>query len=390
MRYLTLFILSMTYWCANAQYFDSAQISNIHIAKTAAEGDLYLDTMNGNYFIGLTTGEVTQINFNSDSSSGSIFAIWAEEANELNSGNFEFAYGNGDDAQAGFGIVVPVSCELFAVGLTLQNGTAEVEVYIDGVASGLRSGTAGAGPANAGLNQLDTPRQVTAGTVINFRTVTASGASSGGKPVAWFRTYSKVPTYDRYNGAGLPAVGLGSNNDEYLNTANGDLYTKESGVWSFIINLKGPTGTASSKGFIQMTNTASGNINNASITQFTWFDTTTASVLQNGSSVFTKDTFGVTVNSTGLYKVTVFQYQITLVERSNAAVRVSVNGTVQTGYGANAYMRSASGHNEATASFVKIVAASAGDEIGIANERLAQTGTVTCPGGSLIFLVEEM
>jgi hypothetical protein len=390
MKYIILTISLVIKLSVNAQYYDSTEISNINIARSAAEGDLYLDTIRGNYFIGLTTGEVTQINFNADSAVGSVFGIWAEEANGLNTGAFEFAYGNGDDAQAGFGIVVPTNCELFAVGLTLNNGTAEVEVYINGIASGFTSGTAGAGPANAALFQLDTPRHVSAGSVINFGTVTASGASNGGKPVAWFRTISKVPSYNRYNGSGAPSAGLGDEHDEYLNTVNGDLYTKESGAWSFTINLKGPSGASTSKGFIQMTNTASGNINNASITQFTWFDTTSANVMQNASSVFTKDIFGVTVNSTGLYKVTVFQYQITTVERSNAAVRISINGSVQPGYGANAYMRSASGHNESTASFVKIVAASAGDEIGIVNELLANTGSVTCPGGSLIFIVEEI
>jgi hypothetical protein len=375
---------------ANAQYFDSTQIANINTSRTASEGDLYQDTTKKNYFIGLTKGALTQINFNADSIVGSTFGIWAEESGELNAGNFEYAYGNGDNSEAGFGIVVPTDCEMFAVGLTLNEGNAEIEVYIDGVASGLRSGTAGASPSNAALNQLSVPRQIPAGTVINFRTVTATDALSGGKAVAWFRTITKVPTYKRYNGSIAPSAGLGINSDEYLNIITGDLFIKESGSWVSKINLKGATGTLSPKAFIQITNTVSGNINNTALTPFSWFDTTSVNVLQDVSTTFTKDTFGVTVNATGLYKVTVFQHQTSTVQRANAAVRISINGVEQTGYGANAYIRALAIHYASTTSVVKIVAASTGDEIGIVNEELSSVGSVICPVGTLVFLVEEL
>ncbi len=46
---------------AQAQYYDSTQISNINIARTAAEGDMYLDTINDQYYIGITTGELAEL-----------------------------------------------------------------------------------------------------------------------------------------------------------------------------------------------------------------------------------------------------------------------------------------------------------------------------------------
>lgn len=52
---------------SNAQYYDSTELSAIHIAKSAAEGDLYLDTIQKNYYLGLTTGELSQFNNDLDS-----------------------------------------------------------------------------------------------------------------------------------------------------------------------------------------------------------------------------------------------------------------------------------------------------------------------------------
>jgi len=335
----------------------------------------------------------TRLTLDLDSFTGTVFPIWAERSSALSttsSSGFQWAYGNGDNSQAGFGINVPIDCEIFAVGLTLFDGTAEVEVYINGVATGKKSGSASAGPSNAALTQLDTSIKLQAGDVVNFRTTAASGANSGGKAVAWLKKIVKIPNYTRHNGSGLPANSLGDDLDEYLDIVTGNLYTKESGSWVFKINIKGPTGSTSNRAYIQLSNTLSTNINNASITNFTWLDTTTANTIQDTSSIFSKDTDGVIVNQTGLYKVTVFQFQTTTVQRSNTAVRIAVGGTTQAGYGANAYVRNASPHVSSTASFSRLVSVSAGQKIAIQNETLASTGTVTCPAGSLIFLIEQI
>lgn len=49
-------------------------------------------------------------------------------------------------------------------------------------------------------------------------------------------------------GSGIPASSLGVNGDFYLNTANSDVYTKVSGVWVQVANLKGAVGVAGPAG----------------------------------------------------------------------------------------------------------------------------------------------
>lgn len=49
-----------------SQYYSPAQILNIHNNKLAYEGDMYLDTVNKDYYIGLTTGELAGIGDDQD------------------------------------------------------------------------------------------------------------------------------------------------------------------------------------------------------------------------------------------------------------------------------------------------------------------------------------
>lgn len=49
-------------------------------------------------------------------------------------------------------------------------------------------------------------------------------------------------TFAFHTGTGVPANTLGANGDAYVDTANGDLYTKASDVWTKNGNLKGPAG----------------------------------------------------------------------------------------------------------------------------------------------------
>mgnify|MGYP001244528130 FL=1 len=44
------------------------------------------------------------------------------------------------------------------------------------------------------------------------------------------------------SGEGEPSAELGSGGDWYLNTANGDLYRKDNGIWALQMNLVGPQG----------------------------------------------------------------------------------------------------------------------------------------------------
>lgn len=45
------------------------------------------------------------------------------------------------------------------------------------------------------------------------------------------------------SGTGVPSSGLGSDGDTYLNTSNGDTYSKAAGAWTLTGNLRGPAGS---------------------------------------------------------------------------------------------------------------------------------------------------
>ncbi len=379
-----------------SQFYSKAQITTINSAKTAFEGDLYLDTINKAYFIGLTDGSLSEIGMDStrvsnifydllDTINGSVFPVFAEESGPLDVNAFEWAYGNGDDSPADFGIVLPMNCELFAIGLNVRTGSGTVEVYKNGVATGLNSGSA----SPVSLNSSFTALSFKAGDVVNFRTIAQSGASEGGKVVAWLRVPSTdLPTKKLYGGT-VPANTLGESGDEYMNTSNGDLYSKSGGVWTFQTNLRGITGASSLRSYIQVTNTVSDNINNGTTT-FDWLDTIVINAISNDLPTFSMDTNGITINKTATYKVTIYQYQVSVVQRSNSSVRITKNGIIEDGFGANAYVRRVSGHDESTASISKLISITAGDKLGFVNVQQALVGSVTCPANSLIFMIEEM
>lgn len=59
-----------------------------------------------------------------------------------------------------------------------------------------------------------------------------------------------APGHRIMSGAGLPADPSPMENDYYLNTLNGDVWRYISGVWTFLMNLKGPTGTTGATGSV--------------------------------------------------------------------------------------------------------------------------------------------
>lgn len=46
------------------------------------------------------------------------------------------------------------------------------------------------------------------------------------------------------SGSGVPAAGTGNNGDSYMNAANGDTYSKAAGAWTLNGNIRGPQGVA--------------------------------------------------------------------------------------------------------------------------------------------------
>jgi hypothetical protein len=119
-----------------------------------------------------------------DTVAGSVFAIWAEENSTLGNNTWEWAYGNGANTRAGMGIVMGLDATCFALGLSLgTSGTATVELEVNGTLTGDQIALSS---AQNGLNS-SISTAVSAGDVINFKTISASSTSSPCQVVAWFR-----------------------------------------------------------------------------------------------------------------------------------------------------------------------------------------------------------
>ena len=109
----------------------------------------------------------------------SYFMIFAEESAALGANEFEWAYGNGDNTGTSDGVVISIDCYIHSVGIDVEggNGTAEVELYVNGVATGKRSGQTSTGTRS--FTTFNDNQKIKAGDFVNFRTVTNGGAASG-------------------------------------------------------------------------------------------------------------------------------------------------------------------------------------------------------------------
>lgn len=81
----------------------------------------------------------------------------------------------------------------------------------------------------------------------NVYTCATEGTASGTGAAQWNKTGNikggpGTAGAKWYQGTGTPASGTGVNGDYYLNTSNGDVYTKSSNAWSKTGNIKGISG----------------------------------------------------------------------------------------------------------------------------------------------------
>jgi len=113
------------------------------------------------------------------------FCIFAEEAGSLDNTSFEWSFGNGDDSQSGFGVVLPFDCELLALTISTRQGTALVEARRNSQPSGLQISSDDNNRHSVSLASAPIP--YSAGDTIGFRTVSATDAAHGGKISAWFK-----------------------------------------------------------------------------------------------------------------------------------------------------------------------------------------------------------
>lgn len=105
---------------------------------------------------------------------------------------------------------------------------------------------------------------------------------------------------------------------------------------------------------------------------------------------FTVATTGITVPSDGYYDCYVNLYMTSSVERSNIGLRFYINTTVQDPISASNYIRSVSGHNEASTNLRMILYMTAGQAFRIGTQQLAASGTVTITGASSNWIIQKV
>lgn len=122
-----------------------------------------------------------------------VMPIWAEENAALGATNtYEWAFGNGANTPAARGIPIYVptgySAEIVAVSLSLNAGTATVEVVKNGLPQGAAANVT-VSTGNSAVNTLGTPLSWANGDVLNFRTTSSSGTSGPCHVCAFVRVY---------------------------------------------------------------------------------------------------------------------------------------------------------------------------------------------------------
>lgn len=120
--------------------------------------------------------------------------IWAEENAGLSTNTFEWAFGNGANTPSDRGVVVHVpsgwSCAAIAMGLSLNGGTATVELNLNGVNQGSTANVS-VSSGNSNINTFSAV-SISDGDVINFRTQSASSTAGPCQVVVWLRFYKEI------------------------------------------------------------------------------------------------------------------------------------------------------------------------------------------------------
>jgi hypothetical protein len=105
---------------------------------------------------------------------------------------------------------------------------------------------------------------------------------------------------------------------------------------------------------------------------------------------FSVSSSGVTVPSDGYYDCYVNLYMTSSVIRSNIGLRFYINTTVQAPISASDYIRSGSGHNEASTNLRMILYMTAGQQFRIGTQQLSAAGTVTITGANSNWIIQKV
>ena len=122
-----------------------------------------------------------------------IFSIWAEESQgnpSLTNNDTEWSFGNGDEAPAGHGIVIPMDCELWAMSLDHENGDSTVVRIIKNSDDTLSDYEVTTNGTELGYDVFSTPLIFNAGDVLNFKTISVTVGGNSGRVTAWLRIRS--------------------------------------------------------------------------------------------------------------------------------------------------------------------------------------------------------
>lgn len=337
-----------------------------------------------------SNGEVKVGDLNVDNGY-TIFPIWAEESADLAAGAAqEWAFGNGDDTPITSGIVVPINCELFAMGLNIEGATATatVRAVINGDINLTTYQVSGTG--NSSFTTFPTPLSINPGDRVNFRTITSSGANTNsGRVVAWFRVRSSSLSTSVLNdlldvSANTPSVGQvlswnGANwapVDPGLNSviAGDNITIDNSDPLNPIINSE----TKLNWGSMSNTNITT-NLNASTSTSFIttvpW-----GSFLGNITGDVTPDVANnqFICNFTGTVELNLNMHLFSTIQRSSVQARFRINGSPIGPIASTGYIRSYTGHNESSlhiSSYHLFV--NNGDTISVGTRQEALGGTVT-------------
>lgn len=105
---------------------------------------------------------------------------------------------------------------------------------------------------------------------------------------------------------------------------------------------------------------------------------------------FTVATTGITVPSDGYYDCYVNLYMTSSVGRANIGLRFYIDTTVQDPISASDYIRSGSGHNEASTNLRMTLYMTAGQAFRMGTQQLAAAGTVTITGANSNWIIQKV
>lgn len=145
------------------------------------DGDVYIDTSNGDFYKKITGSWSLQLNIKGDEGKEGISksTVWAEKVGTLNNDSEEWSFGAASSAGAGRGITQMVSGKITHLALecrTPGSSSVSVEVLINGVPTGQAITLAAS--VTKSFVALSSPVNFNVGDIVGFRTVLGGGAAN--------------------------------------------------------------------------------------------------------------------------------------------------------------------------------------------------------------------